>query len=90
MCWESEDDQLDIELLWNPSSNTKQIYTVTISERPTAANFPIEIQGYNTRSLLDTGASVLCISYDWYGNFVKKSEIEENIHAKGTSADVSD
>ena len=63
---------------------------VTIQEKPTTADFPIEIQDYKARSPLDTGASVSCMSYNrisYYRKFITKPDIKRNIHAKMTLAD---
>ena len=60
--WESECD---------PDSENEHVYTVTISERPTIAYFPIEIDGYTVNSLFDTGASVSCISYSFIQIYYK-------------------
>ena len=48
---------------------------VSIFKNPTAADFPIEIQGYKIYSLFATGTQVSHISYSFYSNFIVKPEI---------------
>ena len=49
--------------------STIKVYSLTISEFPTAADFLIKIQGLKTKSLFHAGAQVSCISYDCYREF---------------------
>ena len=58
--------------------SSQQIYSVTVSEKPTGSDFPVEIQGYKTNSLLDTGAQVSCICHGCY----LKLSIKPKIHTK--------
>ena len=55
----------DNELLDSPP----QVNSVIIIKFPTAADFPIEIQGHKTKSIFDTGAQLSCISHDCYIEF---------------------
>ena len=60
-----------------------------MSKFPTAADFPIEIQGCKTESLFDTGPQVSFISYDCYKEFTSKTRINANIEANISSVDGS-
>ena len=72
---------------WLDSS--PEVYSVTIAKFPTAAEFPIEIQGFKTKSLFDTWAQVSNISYDCYKEFTSKTILNTNVTAKVSSADGS-
>ena len=56
---------------------------------PMTADFPIEIQGFKTESLFDTGAQVNFISYDCYREFTSKAKIDTNVKTEVISADRS-
>ena len=62
---------------------------VTVIEKLTVANFPIEIQGYKANGPFDTCASVSCIPYNCYRKFITKLKIKRNIHVKVTLVDGS-
>ena len=69
-----------MDLLLNMESDNERlnspqkVYLVTISTFQTAADFPVEIQGYKTNSLFDAGAQAPCISYDCYREFTLKTK----------------
>ena len=67
-----------------------QVYSVTITKFPTMVDFPIEIQGFKTNCLFDTGAQLSCIIYEFYRKPTwEKKNIDMNIKAKVSSADGS-
>ena len=65
------------------------VYSVTISKFPTAGDFPIEIKGFKTDSLFDTGVQVSCISYDCCKEITSKARINTNSKAEVSSDDRS-
>ena len=66
-----------------------QLYSVTISKLPTAADFHIEIQECKTKSSFDTGAQVSCISSHCYKESTRNTRISTNVETKVISADIS-
>ena len=66
-----------------------QVYSVTISKFPTAANFPIEIQGSKTKGLFDKTPKYLIYPMIAAKNLHKKTRINTSIEAKVHSADRS-
>ena len=59
---ESDQGQLDMDILLKMENDIEwldsqpQVHSVTLSKFPTAADCPIEIQGFKTESLFDTEA----------------------------------
>ena len=54
--------------------DSPQVYSFTISKFPAAADYPIEIQGFKTKSLFDTGPKYLVYPVIAIGNLYQQQE----------------
>ena len=56
-----------------------EVYSGATSKFPYTSDFHIEIQGFKTKSLFDTGVHASCISKDCYNELNLKIKIDTNI-----------
>ena len=91
----TDQEHLDMDLCLHTENDNElpdsptQVCLVIISNLPTAADFPIEIQGCKTDNLFNTRAQISCIIYDCYKEFMSKTKIDINIKAKVSSEERS-
>ena len=80
----SDQQHLDMDLLLNAETYNKwlnpqqQVYLVTISKLPTAANFTIEIKECKTNHLFDMGPKYLAYSMNAIENLFWKKMIQNS------------
>ena len=68
---------------------SQKIYSVTISEKPMGADFPVTILWYKTNSLFDMVSKVSCISHSSYKKFSVEPKIDTTVKARDSSTDGS-
>ena len=76
-----DQDLINWDYLVHPDDDNEWLqgskFNVTISEHPTAADFPIQTQGLYTISPLYTGSSIPCISYHCWNNFTENPNVKK-------------